>query len=174
MHTDSRCPCFACSLNHLTLLIYNYLLNFMPQDCFWRQIMRQEILLDFREKDGRPFPYVCLNCSGRNRDVGLEPKLNLNIYISLDSISFRVPCGAIYMLTNPRNNSWTKTHFLSKKHMDLELELCDSFWFKHFKVERDQHNLPLSAFTHFWSLFWTKSLHKVMGLKRKEKKRHFR
>lgn len=119
-HADSRCPHFPCSLNPLTLLIYHYLLNFMPQDCFWRQIMWQEILLDFREKDGKPFPAACLNCSGRNRDVGLEPQLHLNIYISLDSISFRFPHGAIYMLMNPRNNSWIKTRFLSKNHTDLE------------------------------------------------------
>lgn len=63
---------------------------------------------------------LCLNCSGRNRDVGFEPQLHLNIYISLDSISFRFLHGAIYILMKPTNNSWIKTRFLSKIQLDLE------------------------------------------------------
>lgn len=110
----------------------------------------------------------CLNCSGRNRDVGLEPQLHLNIYISLDSISFRFPCGAIYMLMNPRNNSWIKTRFLSKKHMDLEQSCVAASYSNALKLKGI--NIICRFYSFSRGLFWTNSFCKSVGLKRGEKK----
>lgn len=161
-HVDSRCPRFLRSLNPLPLLIYNYLLNSMSQHCFGRQMVWWEILLHFRERDGKLSP------PGRNRDVGLEPQLQLNIYTTCGSISFRFPCGAISMLMNPRNNSRIKTHFLSKNRPNIRT-LKKAVW--HLLI---QTLYSWKGSTWFvacsFSSFSTNLFHEVMGLKKKKKK----